>query len=396
MERLLDNEGLIHVPEYIFGFLDPTSITKCLRVSKKWNNFLTSSKIWLIKRLEYLIFSKKYLVQNSELQPTQVTLVQVFPDWQEVFVHLQKRTKEELEIILENLRGFFFEFEDVNSRFRYLKASPLHYACKYGHLDFLEIMFKIPCLKIPVKDICQKSIVDFALEYGQVEVMKFLFNFDLVTTEDLFKACQNGQLEIVKLYFDQKPDFLLATSTPQRETILHFASKRIWNKAKQRSSQQLETVLFILQKAQTIGLDVNQRDWNGCNPFLEAAGPGQVELIQLYLDHAKEFGIDVHARSRNGVTFLYTMFQPKENFEDAKLIMDKYYEEFQWDLRELFQRQYPWGCTPLEVLKWHLKEGREQWKPLAEFVRNKIQNHNLKRRSNNTEKTREKRRKKNP
>ena len=140
MERLLDNEGLIHVPEYIFGFLDPTSITKCLRVSKKWNNFLTSSKIWLIKQLEYLIFSKKYLVQNSELQPTQVTLVQVFPDWQEVFVHLQQKTKEELEVILEKLGEFFFEFEDQQ---RFYKSSPLHYACRYGHLNFLKIMLKI-------------------------------------------------------------------------------------------------------------------------------------------------------------------------------------------------------------------------------------------------------------
>ena len=395
MERLLENQGLIHVPEHIFGFLDPTTIAKCLRVSKKWNNFLSTSKIWLIKRLEYLIFSKKYFAQ-IDYEPTEVTLVQIFPDWQEVFVHLQKKPKEELEIILKNVGGFIFEFEDVKTRQKYYHSSPLHYACRYGHLDFLEIMFKIPCLKIQVKDLRQQSIVDWAMQYGQVEVMKFLFNFDLVTSEDLFKACQNGQLEIVKLYFDQKADFLLETSTPQRETILHFASKREWKTREKSPSQKSETVLFILQKAKTIGLDVNQRDWHGYNPFLEAAGPGQVELIQLYLDHAKEFGIDVHARSRNGVTFLYTMFQPKENFEDAKLIMDKYYEEFQWDLRELFQRQYPWGSTPLEVLKWHLKEGREQWKPLAEFVRNKIQNHNLKRRSNNKEKTREKTRKKNP
>ena len=133
-------------------------------------------------------------------------------------------------------------------------------------------------------------------------------------------------------------------------------------------------MLFILQKAQTIGLDVNQRDWHGYNPFLEAAGPGQVELIQLYLDHAKEFGIDVHARSRNGVTFLYTMFQPKENFEDAKLIMDKYYEEFQWNSNHREHGFDGYGFTPLEILEHHLQEGHEKWQPMAEFIRNKIQN----------------------
>ena len=365
MERLLDNEGLIHVPEYIFGFLDPNSITKCLRVSKKWHNFLKSSKIWLIKQLEYLIFSKKYLVQNSELQPTQVTLVQVFPDWQEVFVHLQKKTKEELEVILEKLGEFFFEFEDQQ---RFYKSSPLHYACRYGHLDFLKIMFKIPCLKIQVQNDCQESIVDFAMQYGQVEVMKFLLNFDLVTVEDLHKACRNGQLEIVKLYFGQTELNLLQTST-SGETILHLATKRIINSKNQKS----ETVLFIIQKSKIIGLDVNQKDLNGYTAFHKAACSGQVQLVQLYLDHAREFGIDVHAQTDNGATILHIMLFDNL-FELATIVMDKYYEEFQWNLNHREHGFDGYGFTPLEILEHHLQEGHEKWQPMAEFIRNKIQN----------------------
>jgi len=366
MERILENQGLIHVPEHIFGFLDITSITKCLRVSKQWQNFLKTSKIWLIKQLEYLIFNKKYFVQDteSEFQPILVTLVQVFPDWQEVFVQLQKKTQEELELILEKLKQFFFEYEDQE---RFYKSSPLHYACRYGHLKFLEILFKIPSLRIQVQNDCQESILDFAMQYGQVQVMKFLLNFNLVTVEDLYKACRNGQLEIVKLYFDHTILNLLETST-SGATILHLATRRVINSS---SSQKSETVLFILQKSQTIGLDVNQKDYNGYTALHDAVCSAQVQLVRLYLDHAKEFGIDVHAQNDNGATILHMVFL--DNFyELATMIMDNYYEEFQWDLRH---RAHGFaGFTPLDILERNIEDGLEQWKPMAEFIRNKIQN----------------------
>ena len=44
---------------------------------------------------------------------------------------------------------------------------------------------------------------------------------------------------------------------------------------------------------------------------------------------------------------------------------------YQWDLR----REDLNGFTPLSILERHIEEfGLEEWRPMAEFMRNKIQN----------------------
>ena len=59
------------------------------------------------------------------------------------------------------------------------------------------------------------------------------------------------------------------------------------------------------------------------------------------------------------------------DFELANMIMERYYEVYQWDLRLEDLN----GFTPLSILERHIEEfGLEEWRPMAEFMRNKIQN----------------------
>ena len=106
MDKIIRNPGLCHLSQHIFGYLDPWSFAQCRLVCKLWNS--SCEKPWLLRKLDRYKAKELFLVSDDENGLIDLkTLLEVFPDWIEVFRHFE--TKESLEN-LEEFVNFMEQF----------------------------------------------------------------------------------------------------------------------------------------------------------------------------------------------------------------------------------------------------------------------------------------------
>ena len=320
MERLMRSEGLWHLVEQIFGYLDYKTVVECRKVSKLWHESL--EWISLVKIL-LQIGDKLAEYHRSVIKDPEEKVLAIISGWKNG-VQKYERTAS-----IENLR----ELKDSLQPSLVLDGK----FCKHPIRNAVN---NVELLKFLFGTSYRVEAFHLACEFGNVEAAKWILGclkencagFDLNATYNLGKnrgkkrgqtafhlACENSNSEIAELILDfmKENGGIDLNARERREmTPFHFACQ----------SGNTKTVKLILDFAkENGGFDLNARDNTGMTPFrvgCYACKKTKTEITKLFLDFAKENGgIDLNARDNfRG----WTPFHRSCSFDEkiAQLILD--------------------------------------------------------------------------
>ena len=209
MELIMRNQGLWHIPEQIFGYLNYETMEICRKVSELWNESL--EKMALVKFLQEFGDIKNY--------PGDTIVSTIIPEWKKaVKKYGAKSSIEDLQQIKDSLGEILDETD------KWIFMEPAHKAAEIGALKLLEFFLSIP--------------------YD-------MNSHDYIQSTVFSVACENGQIECVKLLIDATSD--LNARDMHGGTAFHWACR----------SGQAETVKLLIKISTEYGIDLNARDNDG-------------------------------------------------------------------------------------------------------------------------------------
>ena len=282
----LFSKNVPHILEVIFLSLDYKSYKKCYKVSRTWNDLLTSER--------YLYIGK--LVFQDEISEDQRKLYNAA----EAGDAIKVRTLLQCRML------------DVNWRNRYSLRTPLHIAALYGHKAVVQLLLNrgadpngkgenglTPLHKAAKcqSGKCLKEVVLLLLEKG-AEVNKP----DNDGWTPLHYTVFTGCIEVVKLLLEKGA--MVNARAKDGTTPLHNATYY----------GQKEFLLFLIEK----GAEVNEPDNNGWTPLHQAALDGRKKIVELLL----EKGAMVNARTKYGETPV-CIAKEQDHIDIANIIMQK-------------------------------------------------------------------------
>ena len=313
---LIDNPGLIHIPEKVFALLDTESVVNCREVCTKWKTFIDDSTylnkiIW--QRFE--IKCKKGCLKRWTNRMNQFRRLEENPDEFASFLlllaklkdcHLNKQcengslavevfkhgTPELLKILLcPEYKNFAVDMENyINPKtmvFSYGKSkTPLHFACESGNLVMVQWLWE-----------------NFGDDIVNDVTLSFTFQVYFFTPFQL--ACKKGHSDVVRYILDTayEYDVPIKFRTNLGETPFHIAS----------ANGDSEVFEILLEHYSSI----NMRDDFGQTPLHVACRNGNIEIVKLLLQN--EY-IEVYPEDTNGETPL--CFAQKKGFtEIAELLL---------------------------------------------------------------------------
>ena len=289
MEKLMGSEGLWHLVENIFGYLDNKTVVECRKVSKLWHESL--EWISLVKIL-LQIGDKLAEYHRSVIKDPKETVHAIISEWKNG-VQKYERTAS-----IENLRELKDSLEqsmEVNGKF-----------CNHPIKNAVS-NFKL--LKFLFSTSYSVEAFHLACESDNVEAVKWILanlkehsGFDLNARDDSRRtafhiACSMNKTEIAKILLDfskENDTIDLNARCNYERTAFHLACRH----------GNTKTVNMILAFSKENGaIDLNARDDNGWTPLHMSCYWDQAEIVQLILDFSKENGgIDLNARDEDGET----------------------------------------------------------------------------------------------
>ena len=151
MELFMLNEGLIHISETIFDYLEDDELIKCLQVCKSWHNFVNQyGRKRLIKKLDVIVAFHRYdtSYRQSDFRKygwAKRTLFEVHPDWSPICEYMK---------VNESMPALKFFVERMDKLHAHVCLSCLRQnldpLTMYMHLG--DIKFVKLCLKCPLVD----------------------------------------------------------------------------------------------------------------------------------------------------------------------------------------------------------------------------------------------------
>ena len=321
------NQGLWHVNDQIFGYLDHGTLEICRKVSIFWNESLEPmERISLFKILDKLSdIISEYHGPRPRTQGTEDKVLKMISGWSRAVKKYGANASIE---DLRAVKSFIFKtlLEENSDYFSQMLK---------GHKHPLEFVFYQAC-----RDGHSDDWFDFrwtTCKYGRTETVKLILsyaqeNVDAIdlNTEFLNRsrysgyfhgtayhmACRCGQTEIVKLIHDfSRENNSVDLNARDSEGMTGF-HQACWN-------GQTETVKKILQFSQeNNAINLNATDNKGRTCFLLACAYGRTETVKLILDSSKENdAIDLSATDNEGRTGFHlacgTIYP-----ETVKLILD--------------------------------------------------------------------------
>lgn len=153
--------------------------------------------------------------------------------------------------------------------------TPLHLACKYGHLRCVQCLIKYKDA-VSETGVYKRTALHYASEAGNEEIVKYLIannasmnNKDMKGMTPLHIACEKGHLGVVK-YLVKKKAYINETDK-QDKRPLHYASKLVRCNI---------AAILILNNAY-----VNKADKQGSTPLHIAYEFGNEEIVKLLIKH---------------------------------------------------------------------------------------------------------------
>ena len=289
MEKLMGSEGLWHLVEHIFGYLDYKTVVKCRKVSKLWHESL--EWIALVKFLlefgDALGEYHRYVKRDPEQK-----VLTIISEWKKGVQNYERTGSIE---DLRELKDSLEQSMEVNGKF-----------CNHPIKNAVS-NFKL--LKFLFSTSYSVEAFHLACESDNVEAVKWILanlkensGFDLNARNDsrrtaFHTACNMNKTEIVKILLDftkENDTIDLNARCNYERTAFHLACRH----------GNTKTVNMILAFSKENGaIDLNARDDNGWTPLHMSCYWDQAEIVQLILDFSKENGgIDLNARDEDGET----------------------------------------------------------------------------------------------
>ena len=281
MEKLMGNEGLWHLLELIFGYLDHETIVICRKVSYLWDESLEPlERSFLVKILRE--FGDKIAdYHRSVKMDTEEEVLIVISGWNEaVHNYGQNASIEDLRELKNSLKKLIRPNDKCLDH-------PVQNCVKVGNVKLLEFLFSA---SYDVNDRFNRGCTAFlwACTYGNTKAAKWIL--ELTKEKDL--NCLNDR-------------------DNAGMTAFHWAC---YNH---------ETAEWILSLAkENNGIDFNARDERGMTPFLVACESGETETAQMLLNFSQQNGrIDLSARDDRGRTAFH-MACTNHKADTPKIILD--------------------------------------------------------------------------
>ena len=277
----MGNEGLWHLLEHIFGYLDHDTIVICRKVSYFWDESLEPlERSFLINILRNFVV-KITAYHRSVKKDSEEGVLNVISGWNEaVQNYRQNATIEELRELKESVKKLL----PPNGK---CLAHPVQSSVRIGDVKILEFLF---CASYDVNEKFNRGGTAFlwACTYGNVKIAKWIFNF---TKENNLKSCLND-------------------TDNAGMTAFHWACYHH------------ETAKWILGLEEIDEIDLNARDERGRTPLLVACEGGATETAKMFLDFSKTHGgIDLNVKDNERRTAFH-MACKNQNADIPKVILD--------------------------------------------------------------------------
>ena len=304
MERVMRSEGLWHIFEQIFGYLNYETVEICREVSEFWNESL--QRIGLVKFLE------EFGDRNVEYPKTN-TKVSTYKEYILGWKMASKRygakaTIEDLEELKDSL-------EELISEDGKCWGCPVHQAAKNGSVKLLDFLISTS-YDVNSRDFNGFTVFHEACKWGRTECAKLMIelspknNLDLNARDNdehtaFHRACQFGKTETVKLLIELSTQYGIDLNAKDRNGWAAL----LWAYRKGHS----ETVKLLMESSRKYGINLNTRDNRGRTPLHWDCFNGKTETVKMLLDNWKEFGIDIKTQDNQGQTPLdlaYTRRSP--------------------------------------------------------------------------------------
>ena len=320
------NQGLWHVNDQIFGYLDHGTLEICRKVSIFWNESLEPmERISLFKILDkFSDIISEYHGPRPRTQGTEDKVLKMISGWSRAVKKYGANASIE---DLRAVKSFIFKtlLEENSDYFSQMLK---------GHKHPLEFVFYQAC-----RDGHSDDWFDFrwtTCNHGRTETVKLILSFSQenvdaidLNTEFLNRsrysgyfhgtayhmACRCGQTEIVKLIHDfSRENNSVDLNARDSEGMTGF-HQACWN-------GQTETVKKILQFSQeNNAINLNATDNEGRTGFNWACNYSQTKTVELILDFSQENNaIDLNARDGQGMTAFHRACW-KRKTETVKMIL---------------------------------------------------------------------------
>ena len=340
IDWLINNPGLIHVAEQIFGYLNNETLLSCLLVSNPWNTYLNNeSRILSWRKLEWLHNKKIDAAPKGSRYRKAHSILSLFPDWINVLNYFKRKgSLEDLKEIVTVLELYVTKYEATSGLYI---SSPLLAASTWNHHKFLEILFKS---KIEIDFNPKSRVQDSGLEpitrpieealfetSGNVKTLKVFLDYsNLISTVPIQYICSFAHINIVKLLLSQENEKSIDFKALDADglSVLHWACFSDFGS--------IEVLELLLDQSEELGLDVNligdysrkvrlslqhisgdgSYDWKeyaktmltDCGkgtPLHAACWNGRRDALNVFLDRAEKLGINVAAMDSHGRTVLH-------------------------------------------------------------------------------------------
>ena len=268
-------QGVWHICEQIFGYLNYESVENCRKVSKLWNKSL--ERIALVKFIEEFgdrNVEEQKRWEEEKLDPENKVST-IFPGWQKAakkygvkvsLIILARRNGKCCSHLVHEAaeNGFVKLIEfilrtsfDMNAKDK-RGITAWHYACQNGRTETARLIIQSSKdfgIDLNAKSTIGRTAWDEACKYGQTEIVQLIiknskdFGIDLSAARAFHLACKYGQTEIVQLIIKNSKDFGIDLSDA---TAFHLACEY----------GQTETAKLIIQNSKHFGIDLNAKNNN--------------------------------------------------------------------------------------------------------------------------------------
>ena len=98
LQQFITNEGLKHLAEEIFRYLDVKSLAKCRLVCYSWKCVIDQNRHWWILHLKNLrknpkLFVDVYMWKNHVIRQSRALFLDRFPTWTSTFDYFENEAK---------------------------------------------------------------------------------------------------------------------------------------------------------------------------------------------------------------------------------------------------------------------------------------------------------------
>ena len=302
-----------HIPRQILGFLDLTSIVRCLRLSKTIKAFIENERFLYLSKSRLLRKSWKVTWRHCNLKRDSFLGSNHHPHWIKVFDHFENEANiEDLQEFVWFMKSYYRRSENDGALY-----SPLVHAARVGSLKVLKYCFDNkfpgdpyhlskkyyneyhPDCRSPLVMACKKGradVVRLILSYAHIKDVGINQSDDRDRTA-FHWACKIGHLEIVKLLLDH----LKTTLSNSDLTPVEKACEKYWKDFEATQSSDSDTD-DEWDRISFVRLDPNARTQqphdNAVTGFHYACQNGHLDVVEYLLEKSAELNINVNAKDQ--------------------------------------------------------------------------------------------------